>query len=615
MPLVTVVLITSLFMFLYELAKELLAPSLTKWESHAMTIAVSAVLAGISSFFVLRRQRTLYERLLSETDARRKLEETQRRLEERTLELERLTHQLEIQIDERNLAEKALRASERRLRQLFESSPDAVIVEDTDGYVLDVNPAACRLHGLGYQTFVGKHLRELAPLEVQDSLGAQRLDSVPFESAIWTNKGTVVPVEIRASRIEYLDRPATLLHVRDIAQRKQVELELLKSKEAAESANRAKSEFLANVSHELRTPMNGILGMTALALDTSLTSEQREYLEAVQHSGQSLLVLLNQLLDFTKIEAGKLELQAIPFKLRNWLMETIKPLELRAGIKGLVLKHKVEARLPDLLMGDPDRLRQVLNNLIDNSIKFTPQGSVEVTVLAEDLQKESLTLHFLIRDTGIGIPKDKQNVIFDAFTQADGSTTRKYGGTGLGLTICLQLVQMMQGRIWVESEPGRGSLFHFTCRLGAIAESEAAPRFDTQKLLPSIATGKADPLRILLAEDNVVNQKLTARLLEKWGHSVVVRENGQEVLETLETQQFDLILTDIQMPELDGIQLTLILRERERRMGCRLPIIALTAHARDDDRERFLQAGVDAFVPKPIEPLELFSAIQRVVQR
>jgi PAS domain S-box-containing protein len=658
----------------------------------------------------------------------------------------------------------ALQASEDSYRALLENTFSGFYRATSDGRFLEVNPAYVKMLGYGSK-------EELLPVEIPATLYRSTTEYEAFRTRLlaagaikdYTERlrrrdGSEVIVEANVRVVKDPEGAVRYFEgfVNDITERKQAESDLQQAKTAAEAASQAKSQFLANMSHDIRTPMNGILGMVDLALDTELTAEQREYLSVVKGSADSLLRLLNDILDFAKIEAHKLDLEPLEFRLRDTLGVTMKTLAVRAYSKGLELACRIAPDVPDAVLGDSSRLRQILVNLVGNAIKFTERGEVVVEIenaqceeaAADATQSGTVHLHFSVRDTGIGIPAEKQRAIFEPFTQADSSTTRQYGGTGLGLAISSQLVRLMGGRLWVDSRPGEGSTFHFLVRFGhgrgqeavtvpselipwrnvpalivddnatnrhiltetlsnwhlrptavdsgqaalaALAQAQRAgesygltlvdaqmPDMDglalierlghlsrvsgatimmltparqqgdaarcqalgvaacvtkpvlQSSLLEAIRTALDRPrsttehqawparslagtdqprLHILLAEDNAVNQKLAVRMLEKRGHTLVVAGTGKEALAAWRRERFDLILMDVQMPEMDGFEVTAAIRQAERLTGVHIPIVAMTAHAMSGDRQRCLEAGMDGYIPKPIQAQTVFEVI------
>ncbi len=651
----------------------------------------------------------------------------------------------------------------RAERQIFlqaaalESAANAIVIADCDGLITWVNPSFTRLTGFSAEEAIGQNPRILKS-GLHDEAFYQQMWQTLASRRVWRGEiinkrkdGTLYHEDMTITSV---CSDGKILHFiaikQDISERIRSQKELAAAREAAESANRAKSDFLARMSHEIRTPLNGVIGMTELALDTKLDPEQREYLETVRKSGDALLAVINDILDFSKIEAQKLELESVPFRLRDTLDDMVTTLAVRAQQKGLELACDVSADVPDVLVGDPGRLRQILMNLVGNAIKFTRIGEVVVRVALQSESETTARLLFSVRDTGAGIPPEKLESIFQPFEQADGTITRRYGGTGLGLAIATQLSGLMGGTLSVESKPGEGSTFLFTAELqiGDLAEApthvnlHALPalvvddnetnRRILEKVLGSwsihvttadggtaaltaiqwaasaqnpfrlalvdsqmpvldgfaligelrknpntaslpviMMTSAGQPgdaarcrelgvaayltkpvrqsqlletinavlgipeteavpqplitrhslraqkrsLHILLAEDNLVNQMVAQRVLEKWGHAVRTVNNGKEALEALKSQAFDLVLMDIEMPEMDGLQTTAVVRLREQGTSQHVPIVAMTAHAMKGDKERCLAAGMDAYVSKPVQVNELYEVLEDLMSQ
>ncbi len=653
---------------------------------------------------------------------------------------------------------------QRRLQQRFElavqASPVALLMVDASRRIVLANQAAETLFDYPAGTLVGQSVDALVPVESREQhaaylasfLAAPAVRTMGANRRLYAQRrdGSRVAVEVGLSPVESDDGLFVLCGVSDITDRLQAIAAVEQARQAAESANRAKSDFLANMSHEIRTPLNAIIGMTELVLQSELKPAQQEYLTTVLESGESLLSIINEILDFARIEAGKVDLVEAPFDVRETFGDILKSLAFRAHCKGLELACRIADHVPDFLQGDPVRLRQIIVNLVGNAIKFTEQGEIVLEVTSQPRDESRVVVHVAVSDTGIGIPADKLASIFEAFEQADTSTTRHFGGTGLGLAIACTLVEMMQGRIWVESVVDQGSTFHFSVTLQVASPPEAMslladssrlqgtavlvvddnatnrqilelivtkwgmqpqcvgggeealallrqghkagqplplvltdinmPKMDGFAMAeqirqdPSLAdariialtsgirvddiqhcerlgisvhlmkpvkqvellhailstladssnstaasrapqapTPSARPMRILLVEDGIANRKLAQGLLERRGHEVTVAEDGQRALDCLAHQSFDLILMDLQMPVMDGFDATRAIRNRERRLGGHVPIIALTAHALKDDRQRCLDAGMDGYLTKPIRAQTLYDTIESVM--
>ena len=523
---------------------------------------------------------------------------------ERTAQLRKAHQQIEREFQQRAKAQEAFRI-------IFQASTVGIALLDTSGRYVDVNRAFETLFELTRDQLVGKNPAELDALGLRTMrVLHEKIERTPdveaqeitYESRTGPRTGLLWTREVEIN--DCLHRLCLLL---DITERKETEEELRRARLQAEAAAKAKSEFLATMSHEIRTPMNGILGFTELVLQTDLTPDQRDYLETVDSSARSLLRIINDVLDFSKIEAERLELESLPFSLSECLNSAAGVVRPSAGKKQLEFSWTVAPGTPDVLIGDELRLRQILLNLMGNAVKFTDAGSVTTEVSAASIDGSRVDLQFAVRDSGLGIPAEKQGLIFEPFRQAEGYMTRRYGGTGLGLAIVTRLLDLLGGRIWVESKESVGSTFYFTVPF-LLSRKPLASRDGSGML----AEAPTPPLSILVAEDNDVSRLLVGRLLAGQGHTVTEARTGLEAVTLYERGTFDLILMDIQMPDMDGFEATAEIREREDATGDHIPIIALTAHAIKGDRERCLEAGMDDYLSKPIQPVELVAAIRSI---
>jgi PAS domain S-box-containing protein len=517
--------------------------------------------------------------------------------------------------------------AEERMRSVTMNVIDGVITLDGQGIIDSFNPAAERIFGYAADEVIGQHVTMLMPQSQLEMLGERVAVSLHggevdikgqrHEVEGRRKNGAVFPMEVAISEINFNRRRFYIGILQDITDRKRAERAVQEAKEAAERANQAKSEFLANISHELRTPMNAILGMTELALEENLTPGARDYIQTARESAGSLLALLNELLDFSRIESGKMILEAAPFSLRQIIDETVNTFLVQTAEKGLAFNFDIDDDVPDQLIGDPLRLRQVLINLVSNAIKFTDYGEVQIHVGVTSWTDDEVSLLVSVVDTGIGISDADQRRIFAPFTQADSSTTRVYGGTGLGLAIASTLVGMMGGKIWLESTLGSGSTFYFTARFALQPGTSAEPAAHVSLAAESSeATNRPSDhrLHVLLAEDTRANQKLIVSLLGKRGHAVKVVGNGREAADEMVRENFDLVLMDVQMPVMDGFQATAAIRSLADPEKASVPIVAMTAHAMRGDRERCLAAGMDAYIAKPIETRKLVQLVETMAR-
>ena len=532
-----------------------------------------------------------------------------------------LTHALEQLVQQRETARELT-------EQILDQLPIPVFLKDREGRFVRFNRQFQEFYQLRRDELMGARIEDFTPAAW--AAVTQQEDELAWRTGLMVSSERRVtqidpPIDLVVNRIVITSGGESYLlgFSIDVSEQRAARDAMQRAVESAQAASRAKSEFLANMSHEIRTPMNGILGMTELVLESKLEPEQRDDISLVKASADALLTIVNDILDFSKIEAGKLDLEEVPFDLRKLVRGTLRSMELRAQQKGLQLRCDVPPQLPRTMKGDPGRLRQVLINLLGNAIKFTQEGSVTLALAIGKETEDHCDIEFAVSDTGIGIPLEKQTLIFEAFSQVDGSTTRQFGGTGLGLTICRRLVILMQGDISVESEPGQGSTFRFTVPLQHTSLQLPADEDDAElaPVPPASAAMVAPPspaeedsgsgLRILLAEDNPVNQRLALRLLEKMGHRITLVDNGLEALERTMLGGFDLVLMDVQMPELDGLTATRRIRQWETVNGGHVPIIAMTARAMQGDRERCLEAGMDDYLSKPIDSERLRQLVSK----
>jgi PAS domain S-box-containing protein len=536
------------------------------------------------------------------------------------LTLRQTARMLADELARKEFAERELMHSEQRYRELVDNALGLICAHGLDGTLIMVNQGAVTLLGYERDELVGRNLREFIPAEYREAFDLY-LDQVRAGAqfsgllTLCRRDGRRVAMAFQNFTFESSDGSYVIGHGIDITDRVKAEamnrkfaIELEAARQEALQASRLKSEFVANMSHEIRTPINGVLGLTTLLLETTLAADQRQYAEGVQQSAESLITIINDVLDLSKIEAGKLTIEPVPFEVRPILARALEPVLVKANCKRLSVEVHCDAAVPDWVVGDPVRLRQIIVNLADNAVKFTSRGSVRVEVTRQANLPSGF--RFTVQDTGIGIPKDKLSAIFEKFTQADNSTTRQFGGSGLGLTISRQLVALMGGTITVDSEVGRGSTFVLSLPL-----EEAAPPPVAEESLASASASAPErrTLHVLLVEDNAINQTVARRHLEKAGCTVDVVDNGEAAVRAIEdaaASSYDAIFMDCQMPGMDGYEATRRIRQMDGRGG--LPIIALTAHAMRGDRERCFDAGMTDYIAKPIRPESVRAALDQV---
>ena len=557
-------------------------------------------------------------------------------LEARTSEEGKECHLALADISTQRLAEIAMRESESKYRTLFETMSQGVVYQGSKGEIVSVNPAAESILGFKFDQLEGKTYKELLwktiredgsdfPGELYPSMVAFRTGEM-VENVVmgifshqandykWLNI-TAKPQFLPGEKIPY----QVFTTFEDVTVRKKMEVGLSEAKKEAEEANAAKSRFLANISHEIRTPMNVIIGMADLIHDSELSAEQDEFISMIRDSAASLLNLVNDILDFSKIEARRLELVIVKFDLHREVKKAVSAFALMAKKKGLKLSYSIDDQIPKNVLGDSARLNQIMANLIGNAIKFTERGEIIVSLRRDDPLKDSeLSVLFSISDTGIGIPVEKLEWLFEAFNQLDLSGTYKYEGTGLGLSITKNLVDLMGGTIQVASVENQGSIFYFTIPFAVPDDQEAikediSPALSSKRYGAKPLTAQGESVKILLAEDKPMNRRLATLLLEKRGYLVVAANDGEEVLEKLKAEHFDLILMDVQMPKMDGLEATARIRGSDDQKIREIPIIAMTAYSAKEDREKCLLAGMDYYISKPINNEELYSALIQVL--